>query len=340
MNGAETRELRIAIVGTGAVTQVVHLPILVRMPRCRVVAVCDVHQHKARTIAERFEIPHSYGSIDAMLAAEKELDAVVLCAPNHLHAELAEQVLRSGYHVICERPLATTAQEAHRVLEAARAADRHVLVALNHRFRPDATALRRFIQSGELGEIFYIRTAWLNRRMRQPTRGWRRERALSGGGVLMDLGIQALDLAFWILGYPKADRVTAHTRTTPGEEVEDSAVVLLRTETGITIIVEVTWELIADRDRHSLYVLGTRGSGSLSPFAVHREADAGILDVTPPLPEGKENVYTASYREELSYFLAVLRGERSADLPVNQEVLMRVIEACYRSAAEAREIEL
>lgn len=340
MSTAETGELRLAVVGAGAVAQVVHLPILSRMPRCRLVAVCDVNLHKTRTIAERFDVPNRYGSMDELLEREPGLDAVVLCTPNHLHAELAERALRAGVHVICERPLATRADDVRRVLEAARAAERHVLVALNHRFRPDAIALRHFIESGDLGEIFYMRAAWLNRRVRQPTRGWRRERALSGGGVLMDLGIQALDLALWSLGYPKPDRVLAYVRSSAGEEVEDSAVVLMRTATGVTINAEVTWELIAERDRHNLYVLGTRGSGSLAPFAIHREADTGILDVTPPLPEGKENVYTASYREELSFFLAVLRGERTADLPVNQEVLMRVVEACYRSAAEGRDVGL
>jgi predicted dehydrogenase len=336
----EPRELRLALVGAGAVAQVVHLPILSRMPGCRLVAVCDVNAHKTRTIAERFEIPNRYGSVEELLEREPDLDAVVLCTPNHLHAEHAELALRAGVHVICERPLATRHEDVQRVLDAARAAERHVLVALNHRFRPDAIALRHFIESGDLGEIFYVRTAWLNRRVRQPTRGWRRERALSGGGVLMDLGIQALDLALWSLGYPTPERVLAYLRSAADTEVEDSAVVLLRSATGVTINVEVTWELIAERDRHNLYVLGTRGSGSLAPFAIQREADTGVVDVTPPLPEGKENVYTASYREELAFFLSVLRGERSADLPVSQVVLMRVLEACYRSAAEGRDVHL
>lgn len=340
MSTVERDELRLAVVGVGAIAQVVHLPILSRMPRCRIVAVCDVNTHKTRTIAERFEIQRGYAAIEELLEGEPELDAVVICTPNHLHAELAERALRAGKHVICERPLATRVEDVRRVLDAARAADRQVLVALNHRFRPDATALRHFVESGDLGEIFYVRAAWLNRRVRQPTRGWRRERALSGGGVLMDLGIQAIDLALWTLSYPAPERVTCHLRSSTGEEAEDSAVVLLRTATGVTLNVEVTWELIAERDRHNLYVLGTRGSGSLAPFAVHREADTGILDVTPPLPQGKENVYTASYRAELAYFLAVLRGERTADLPVNQEVLMRIVEACYRSAAESRDISL
>jgi predicted dehydrogenase len=333
-------EPRVAVVGTGAIAQVVHLPLLVRMPGCRVVAVCDAAGHKARTIAERFGVPHHYETLDELLEREPGLDAVVICTPNATHADLAERALRAGVHVICERPLATSSADVRRILDAARAAGRHVLVALNHRFRPDAVALRRFVQSGELGEVFYVRSAWLNRRTRQPTRGWRRERASAGGGVLMDLGVQAFDLAFWTLGHPAPRRVTAHTRTAPGAEVEDSAVALLETEAGATIAVEVTWELIAERDRHTMYVLGSRGSGSLAPFVVYRETDTGVLDVTPPLPEGRENVYTASYREELAFFLSVLRGERSADLPAGQETVLRVVEACYRSAAEGREIRL
>lgn len=338
MSAADSQDLRLAVIGTGAIAQVVHLPILTRMPRCQVVAVCDVDAHKASTIADRFQIPRHYTSVDALLDRERELEAVLICTPNHLHASLAEAAIRAGKHVICERPLATRADDARRVLEAAKAAGRHLLVALNHRFRPDTMALRHFVESGDLGQIFYVRTGWLNRRLRQPMSGWRRTREFGGGGVLMDLGIQAVDLALWMLHYPAPERVTAYTRAGRGGDVEDSAVVLLRTKTGVTMSIEVTWELIAARDRHTLYLLGTQGSGSISPFAVHKEAETGILDVTPPLPEGKENVYTASYREELSYFLAVLRGERSADLPADQEILMRVIEACYVSAAEGREV--
>ncbi|MBI4513970.1 MAG: Gfo/Idh/MocA family oxidoreductase [Gemmatimonadetes bacterium] len=334
MSATESGDVRLAVVGTGAIAQVVHLPVLTRMPRCQVVAVCDVDAHKARTIADRFKVPRSYTALDALLDGERDLDAVLVCTPNHLHAMLVETALRAGKHVICERPLATRAEDVRRLLDAAKAAGRHLLLALNHRFRPDTMALRHFVESGDLGEIFYLRAGWLNRGLRQPTTGWRRTQRLAGGGVLMDLGIQALDLAFWMLHYPAPDRVTAYTRRGRGAEVEDSAVVLLQMKTGVTMSLEVTWELIAARDRHTLYVLGTHGSGSISPFAVHREGETGILDVTPPLPEGKENVYTASYREELAYFLSVLRGERTADLPVDQEILMRVIEACYRSAVE------
>ncbi|HYJ79060.1 MAG TPA: Gfo/Idh/MocA family oxidoreductase [Longimicrobiaceae bacterium] len=327
--------IRVAVVGAGAIAQVVHLPILSRMRGVEVAAVSDKDEHAARTIAAR------YGAAAVREAEEvwgdASIDAVVVCTPSARHEENVREALRAGKYVLCEKPLALDAAGVERILQEEGAGER-LLVAMNQRFRADARALRSFVASGELGDVFYLKAGWLNR-AKPVGRSWR-ERRSAGGGALMELGIQMLDLGLWIMGYPAALRVSAHTHRAPGAEVEDAATLLVRLDGGRVVNLEVTWNLLARKDRQFLHLLGSAGSGSLSPLAVFREMATGLANVTPALPPGPENPFTASYRNELQHFIEVVRGERKPDPAAEHLELMRVMEAAYRSAEEGREIAL
>lgn len=331
------RDVGVAVIGAGGAAQVVHLPILKRLPDLQVHAIVDPGIDKAETIAERFGVETVLGDVRE-LEGRSEIAAAVVCTPNHTHEQVVLACLDLGLHVLCERPLAISSASAERMLDAAAEAERQLMVAMNERFRYDARAIRQFVLNEELGDIFFVRASWLNRRARRPRRGWRRNPAESGGGVLMDLGVQAVDLALWTLGYPDVERVSArfHQRG----EVEDSAAALLSLENGTTVSAEATWELMEDRDRQSLHVLGTEGSASLSPFRVLRELETGLTDVTPPIDVPPGSVYTAAYRQEWAYFLRRVRGERPRRSEREQIHLLEVLEACYRSAEEGREVEV
>ncbi len=330
------RDVRVAVIGAGGAAQVVHLPILKRLPDLEVAAVVDLHEEKARTIADRFGVDEAREHVDELDGLG--VDAVVVCTPNDTHEDVVTACLERGLHVLCERPLSTSADSVERMLEAAEEAGRQLMVAMNQRFRYDVRSIRQFVQSGELGEIFFVRSSLLNQRERRPREGWRRDPDRAGGGVMMDLGVQAVDMALWILGFPRVERVSArfHRR----RRVEDSATALLSLEDGATLSVEVTWELMEERDRQSTYVLATEGSASTSPFRVLRELETGLTDVTPPLDVDAGERYTASYRQEWAAFLRRVRGERPVETQREQVHLMEAVEACYRSAEEAREVEV
>ncbi|HUH14099.1 MAG TPA: Gfo/Idh/MocA family oxidoreductase, partial [Longimicrobiales bacterium] len=214
------------------------------------------------------------------------------------------------------------------------------MLALNNRWRPDVLALKPFGAGGELGDIFYVRAGLLNRKVRILRPTWRHRKATAGGGALMDLGVQALDLALWMLDYPRIDRVLCHLH--PGErmEVEDSAALTLKCARGPVISLQVTWNLFGQRDRQYLEMLGTRGSASLSPMAVYKEVEQGLLDVTPGVTGQRGNIYTASYRQMLDHFAEACRGECEQELPVEQVELMRILSLAYESAARGKEIKL
>lgn len=327
---------RVAVLGAGAIAQVMHLPILSRLRGVEIAAVSDRDEHTARTIAERYGAK----AMDAQRIWEDEsIRAVVVCTPSHRHEENVRDALRAGKFVLCEKPLSLTAAGVRTVLDEPGGRER-LMVGMNQRFRPDAQTLRSFVVSGELGDTFYLKTGWLNRtRPSGRLRSWRLMRG-TGGGALMDLGLQMLDLALWTLGYPKPLRVSAHTHQPAGAEVEDAAALLLRLEGDQVINLEVTWALISRRDRQFLNVLGTAGSGSLSPLQVFRQMDTGMVDVAPALAAGTENPFTASYRTQMQHFIEAVRGEKKLAAPEDQVRLMDIMEAAFRSASEGREVDL
>ena len=336
---AARRPVRIGVLGTGAVSQIVHMPILTDRPDVEVVVVSDADQPKARAIAGRFGVARMV-SDEALLEGDL-VDGVVISTQNHLHENQAMAALKAGKHVLVERPLAFTERGVDRLLRAAGKSGKVLMVGMSHRYRPDAAVLASFVAGGELGQVYHVRGSWLNRKLHLTRPPWRQSHELSGGGALMDLGVPAIDLCLHMIGYPKVTRVSAVTFR--GDyEVEDAAVVMMATDEGSAITVEVSWSFFGSEDRQFFRVMGTEGSGSLPPLQVFKQLGGRPLDVTPrqPVPRAPENPYHATYRRELDMYVRAMAGEREAPLPEEQRPLMAVIEAAYRSAARGREVEL
>lgn len=334
----EQEPIRIALLGTGSIAQVVHLPILSRLPGVKLQGVADVDRPRARAIAERLEVPHLYESDEAAFLSD-DVDAVVICTPSHLHEEQAIAALQAGKHVLVEKPIAFDAAAAERVCKVAEETGRCLMVAMNNRYRPDIQALKPFARGGELGEHFFMKAGWLNRKVRLPRPTWRHRLETAGGGALMDLGTQVLDLALWTLDYPQVDRVAAHLHPGEGMEVEDAASLMLWVRNGPLISLEVTWSLLGEKDRHYLQLLGTRGAASIAPLSVYKEAEHGLLDLTPQLTPGRENLYTASYRQVLTDFVQRARSGSPVAPPREQVELMKLIQLAYQSAREGKMLE-
>lgn len=337
MGASGVRQVRVVVIGAGSAAQVVHLPILKRLPDLEVAGLIEAQERKARAIAERFGLPHVGGDLSG-LDEMGRVDAAVICTPTDTHESLVIDCLSEGLHVLCERPLALDSGSAGRMVEAAGRAERQLMVAMNLRYRFDVRAIRQFVHGGEIGEVFFVRAAAMNPRFRRPRGGWRREPARAGGGVLMDLGAPAIDVGLWLLGRPAVERVSA--RFHGGRTVEETAVAVLDLEGGITLDVAATWGLMDDAGDHSVEVLGTRGSARTSPFRLMAELETGLTDVTPPQDATPGGLYTGSYRQEWAEFLRFVRGEKPLEPTVDQIELHRVLEACYESARRGRDLSV
>ena len=329
--------IRIGMVGAGAIAQIAHLPVLRKMKGVEVVGICDSDGAKARALAQRMGVNDAYTDIEDLLEFAK-VDAVVISTPNHLHESHAIAALAAGAHVIVERPIALTSAGVARVLKAAEKAKRNVLVAMNHRFRSDVQAVHKFVEGGELGTLYTIRTGWHIFRAAKHQLGWRSRKSESGGGVMMDLGLPMVDLAWWMCGRPEISRVSAHMHGSGQVDEIGSAVIYC--DNGPSIFCDASWHFVGDGERFWLDLQGAKGSASITPFKVYKEMHGAPVDVTPTGASGRESQFTISYRSEWAYFLAGVRGEVTLMPPEDQIRLHKVMEAIYKSADEQRDIKL
>jgi predicted dehydrogenase len=333
------KTLRIGLVGVGAAAQINHIPALKRMEGVEITALCDRDPEKASRVAQKFGIPRAHQRFDDLLADE-EIDAVDLCTPNYLHSPMATAALEAGKHVLCERPLARSADEAATMVKAAKKADRLLMCAVQHRFRPDAILLRKFVEKGDLGEIFFAKAGWLRQRTEWDSDEWRRQKRESGGGVVLDLGFQMLDLSLWLMGNPKVESVTASLHRLRKGEVEDSATAFLRLESGATLTLELTWGLLMEKDFAYVNLFGSGGAALLNPLRIHKGMHGTLVNVTPTM-ETSRNQYKHSIDAQLAHFADVLRkgvkptGTAEEILPV-----MELMDAIYRSAEQGEEVRL
>ncbi len=333
------KTLKVALVGVGAAAQVNHLPALKKLEDVELVALCDRDPEKAARVAAKWGVPTSYSRLEELLA-DDAIDAVDLTTPNYLHAPMAVAALDAGKHVLCERPLARSGDEAAAMAKAAKKADRLLMCALQHRFRPDAQLLRKFVDKGDLGEIFLAKGGWLRQKTEWDSDEWRAQKRESGGGVVLDLGFQMLDLALWVLGDPTVSSVTASVHRLKKGEVEDSATAFLRLESGATLTLELTWGLLMEKDFAYLNLFGSGGAALLNPFRVHKGMHGTLVNVTPTL-ETSRNQYRQSMEAQIQHFADSLRGGKHV-MGLADEILpvMQLMDAIYRSAEQGREVKV
>ena len=333
------KTLRIGLVGVGAAAQINHIPALKRIEDFELVALCDRDAEKGARVAQKFQIPKSYGRIEELLSDE-EVDVVDLCTPNYLHAPMAVAALEAGKHVFCERPLSRSADEAAAMVKAAKKHERVVMCSVQHRFRPDAQLLRKFVEKVELGEIFFVKAGWLRQRTQWDSDEWRRQKRESGGGVILDLGFQTLDQALWILGGPQVESVTASLHRARKGEVEDNAIAFFRLASGATLTLEVTWGLLMEKDFAYVNLFGSGGAALLNPLRIHKGMHGTLVNVTPQV-ETSRFQYKLSMEAQFAHFADALR-KGGRPMGTAEEILpvMEMLDAVYRSAEQGKEVRL
>jgi predicted dehydrogenase len=236
------------------------LEALTQLDGMRIAALADVNAAAVDAIAAKHPDAQRANSLDELLAMD--LDGVVIATPSGQHAEQAIAVLERGLPVFCQKPLATSAADAQRVVDAARRADRLLAVDLSYRYVSGMEQLRERIRTGELGDIQAIDLTFHN--CWGPDKSWCMDRSMAGGGCVLDLGVHLLDLALWLQDFPST-QVVARSLFSRGQRlshgadgIEDFAYADLQQTSGAAMRIACSWNLHAGQDA----IIGMRIHGT------------------------------------------------------------------------------
>ncbi|WP_206955424.1 Gfo/Idh/MocA family protein [Trinickia acidisoli] len=343
------RRLRVGVIGLGIGRK--HIEGWREHPDVDVVAIADPDTKRLAERGDAFGIAARYTSAEAMLAAEK-LDVVSVCTPNKFHRELTIAAFEAGAHVLCEKPMAMNAEEAREMLRAADRAGRRLMINFSYRFSAQSRALKAQVDAGLFGEFYFGRTVWHRRRGLPGFGGWFGTKALAGGGPLIDLGVHRLDLALWLMGYPKPVWVLGSTYDPIGRElaartgktfdVEDLAATLIRFDNGATLVLEASWATnIQEAELMETRLLGTRAGllqknlneGYTFDAQVFMEQNGAQFDmrVSPA-----STAHSAMY----DYAEAILTERPHPATGEEGLIVMEILDAIYASAAAGAPIRL
>jgi predicted dehydrogenase len=337
------------IIGAGFAARVVHLPGFAAAGH-QVAAICDVNEAPAQKLAAQYGIPKVYANWREMIDEEKP-DAVSVCLPNSMHKEPVLYAFEHGAHVLCEKPLAINVTEANEMFDAARNAGKVLMAAQMWRFDARSRAVKRCIDAGDLGDVYYGEATAL-RRMGIPTWGVFHQSQFSHGGALLDVGVHMLDLALWLMGNPRPVRVSAKTAAKFGQrpeiakmlrsawdpekfDVEDFAIALVHMDNGATLLLRTSWATHIDAETFSVRLAGPEAGATTRPPMIYRNEQGAPVDVKLNIAE------RSSYEGEIAHWLRVLDGKEQPLVAEAESMnVQRIIEAAYQSAAEGREVTI
>lgn len=351
------KPIRTAVIGTGSISDF-HLKSYARHPDAELVAVCDLNGERARQKADQFGAAKSYSDYKELLA-DPDIDAVSVCTWNNTHAEISIAALRAGKHVLVEKPLCTTVEEALRIREAVEETGKQLMIGYVRRYDPNARLLKEFVDKGEFGDLYYAKASSI-RRHGNPG-GWFADRSRSGGGPLIDIGVHMIDLCWYMMGRPKAVTVSGNTYRKLGNRanirnlshykaadwdpkvntVEDLASAMIRFENGASLQVDVSFALHAQKDEASIKLYGDKGGFEIDPeIVIVTEKHDTILNVTPQT-DHRGFHFEAAFQSEIDHFVECVREGRKPISPVEDGVeMMKILNAVYESAERREEIRL
>ena len=344
------KKLRVGVIGLGIGRK--HIEGWRQHPGVEVAAIADTDASRLATVGESFHISNRYTDPLAMLATE-QLDVVSVCVPNIFHHPMTIAALQAGSHVLCEKPMAMQASEARAMLAAAQQAGRRIMINFSYRFSAESQALKAQKDAGVFGDIYFGRSVWHRRRGMPGFGGWFGTKALAGGGPLIDLGVHRLDLALWLMDYPKPSWVMGSTynaiagplAAAAGKtfDVEDLAAGFIRFANGATLALEASWAAnIQEAELMETRLLGTRAGllqrncneGYTFEATIFQELNGAQVNIAVNTPK------TPALSAMHHYADAIL-NDRPHDASGEQGlIVMEILDAIYESARTGRPVAI
>jgi len=362
-----TKKLKVGIIGTGWIADS-HIAEYKKMDDVELVAGADLVPGKAEAFFKKHGIEgvRCYPDHASMLDAE-ELDAVSICTYNRTHAECAIYALKKGVHVLLEKPMCVTLDEAVEICKAEKESGKILSIGFQPRFDPNMKMIKKIVESGELGDIYYIQTGGGRRRgIPAPFGTTFIEDKTAGVGAMGDIGCYSLDMVLNAIGYPKPLTVTGYKSDFFGKNpaywtaenkpaayadlfsVEDFAAGFIRLEGGIMLDFRISWAMHLDTPGDTV-ILGTKGAlripstecwnGSVGgPMKIYHEvAGSGVVTEIPILRDHSKGCFYNKIRS----FLNAIKDGGTAPVPSSQIIINQaIIDGIVKSSELGHEIAI
>ncbi len=354
-------KVQIGLIGCGGIANGKHMPSLSKLNNVELVAFCDIVPERAEKAAKEYGTPTAQVYTDyRKLLGNKSIDVVHVLTPNDSHAEITIASLEAGKHVMCEKPMAKKADDAKRMLDAARRTGKKLTIGYQSRQRQDSQYLKRAVERGDLGEIYYAKAHAVRRRA-VPTWGVFLDEEKQGGGPLIDIGTHALDLTLWLMNNyePKMVVGTTYHKLSQRENaanawgswdpkkftVEDSAFGFITMQNGATITLEASWALnTLQVDEAKTTLCGTEGGADMfGGLRFNGENFSKLYESKVELGAGGAAFYEGKTesdadREARLWIDAIINDTDPVVMPEQALVVSQILEAIYASAASGKAI--
>lgn len=365
-------KLKIGIIGCGGIANNKHFPSLKACSDIsEIVAFCDVVEEKARKSAEEF------GSADAKvytdyheLLADKTIDLVHVLTPNVSHSPITVAAFKAGKHVLCEKPMAHTSEDAKKMIDAWKESGKKFTIGYQNRFRDEVQALHQSCEKDELGEIYYAKAHAVRRRA-VPTWGVFPDKSQQGGGPLIDIGTHALDITLWMMNNYEPVSVSGSVFNKLGHlpqavegnlfgpwdpetyEVEDSAMGFIKMKDGATIVLEASWALnVVDSREAATTLCGTKAGAEIKSGMsygknelIYNRGKNGLLMEEAISAAGHIAYFDGAgssegIAEAKQWLDAIINDKDPLVKPEQAFKVTQILEAIYKSAETGKEVQI
>lgn len=342
--GMDMDKLKVGVIGLGIGRS--HIEQFLEHSQTEIAAIADLDETRLESVGEQHAIAARYNDAAQMLKNES-LDVVTVATPNSTHKPLTVAALEAGCHVLCEKPMAMNAIEAREMLNASRTSNRRLMIDFSYRFMPQSWQLKKEVDGGLLGDIYFADTRWLRRCGLPRFGGWFGRKEISGGGPLIDLGVHRLDLALWLMNYPKPVWVMASTYDHLGVQlaskagtdfdVEDFAAAMISFDNGATLHLTTSWAShIQERELMETRLLGTGGG------LVQRNMNEGYEFESEIYLDGDDRHYDMRSHGNLpgpgsaiEHFIDCILNDRPHSATGEEGlIVMELLDAIYESAGK------
>jgi len=343
------KKVNIGMIGLGRVAGAHAKGYLAIPNKAKIVATVDLNKSVAERRGVDWGAQKWFTDYRSLLRMEN-VDAVDICVPHYLHAEIAVAAAEAGKHILLEKPIATTLEDADRIISASRKAGVKFMIAENVRFVPAHRLAKRLLENGAIGRVFLVRShqggSEIERMMDQ--KSWKGTPDKCGGGVLIDSGVHRIELFRWLLG--EVDSVHAWTAKQVVKlenKCEDNALVMLRFKNKAVGQLDSSWTVVSPWNEN-IDLYGTEGTmlidlswGQPLTFYSTKKSreDEGWLH--PLIEHSPTNWWADSIRREVESFIDCILEDKEPEVKVEDgRATLEIVLAAYESARTGRTVKL